>query len=59
MFHNKLKSEITALKAENARLCKFIEDKQKEEKAEIERMKKMSNFWAYDGSAQLGGEEND
>lgn len=59
MFHNKLKSEITALKAENARLCKFIEEKQKEEKAEQERIRQMSNFWAYDGSVQIGGEEND
>lgn len=54
MFYNKLKSEITALKAENARLKAFIETKQIEEKAEIERMKKMSNFWGYDGSPQEG-----
>lgn len=59
MFYNKLKSEITALKAENARLQAYIEAKQKEEKAEQERIKQMSNFWAYDGSVQLGGEEND
>lgn len=54
MFNNKLKAENAILRAENAQLKAFIEKKQLEEKAELERMKQMSNFWGYDGSPQEG-----
>lgn len=54
-----LRVQNSELQAENARLQAYIETKQKEEKAEQERIKQMSNFWAYDGSVQIGGEEND
>lgn len=52
MFNRKTKQEIAALRAENARLNRYIEDKKSEEKAELERQKQMSDFWAYNGTPQ-------
>lgn len=61
MFNNKLRVENAALRAKNAEIIQeneqlkaFIEAKATEEKAELERMQKMSNFWAYNGSVQEG-----
>lgn len=61
MFNNKLRVENAALRAKNAEIIQeneqlkaFIEAKATEEKAELERMQKMANFWAYNGSVQEG-----
>lgn len=38
-------------------LREWVRQKREEELAELERIRKMQNFWAYDGRPQEGAEE--
>ena len=42
---------------ENERLRRRLEEKEEEEIRELERRRKMRNFWAYDGTPQEGFSE--
>jgi len=57
MFYNRILRENRRLVEENARLRRRLEEKEEEETRELERRRKMQNFWAYDGTPQEGFSE--
>ena len=57
MFYNRILRENRRLVEENERLRRRLEEKEEEEIRELERRRKMRNFWAYDGPPQEGFSE--
>lgn len=57
MFYNRILKENQRLSAENEQLKRRLKEKEEEETRELERRRKMRNFWAYDGTPQEGFSE--
>ena len=57
MFYNRSLRENQRLAAENEQLKRRLKEKEEEETRELERRRKMQNFWAYDGTPQEGFSE--
>ncbi len=57
MFYNRILRENQRLAAENEQLKRRLKEKEEEETRELERRRKMQNFWAYDGTPQEGFSE--
>lgn len=57
MFYNRILKENQRLSAENEQLKRRLKEKEEEETRELERRRKMQNFWAYDGTPQEGFSE--
>ena len=57
MFYNRILRENRRLVEGNERLRRRLEEKEEEEIRELERRRKMRNFWAYDGTPQEGFSE--